>query len=106
MRNEDWFNLAICALLSTLGGLGRLLSTKNKKPVKLPELCRNSFVSLSIGVGIFMLINATMPDSRDNIYLVYAAGYFSGWAGPWLINGLIDKYIDDKGIKASSDDKK
>ena len=99
MRAEDWFNLGICALLSALGGLGRLLSTKNKKPVKLAELGRNAFVSLSIGVGIFLLVYALVPDAKENSYLVFAAGYFAGWAGPWLVNGLIDRFAQEKGIK-------
>ena len=99
MRYEDWFNLAICAMLSGLGGLGRLLSEKSKKPVKLKELGRNTLVSLSIGVGIFLLVYGFVPAARENIIIVFAAGYFAGWAGPWFVNGLIDKFAKDKGIE-------
>ena len=103
MRNEDWFDLAICALLSILGGLGRLLSTKSKKPIKFSEMGRNAIVSLSIGVGIYLLVYALVPAAKENAYLVFAAGYFAGWAGPWFINGLIDKFVKENGI---SDDRK
>ena len=103
MRGEDYFNLAICAILSIFGGLGRLLSTKSKKPVKLSEMGRNALVSLSIGLGIFMLTYAVVPAAKDNSYLVFAAGYLAGWAGPWLVNGIIDKFANEKGIKKDGD---
>ena len=105
MKNEDWFNLAICAMLSVLGGLGRLLSTKSKKAVRLVELGRNSLVNLSIGAGIFLLVYGFVPAAKENIIIVFAAGYFAGWAGPWVMNSIVDKVAAEKGIE-KKDDKK
>ena len=99
MKMENLFDLVICAFLSTLGGLAQLLSAKNKRPVKLYEMCTKAFVSLSIGVGIFVAVNAAVPAATSNIFIVYAAGYFAGWAGPWIINGIIDKFAKDKGLE-------
>ena len=99
MKNEDWINLAICALLSVLGGQGRLLSTKSKKPITLAEMGRNAVVSLSIGAGVFLLVRALIPASQENAMLLFAAGYFAGWAGPWLVNALIDKFANEKGLE-------
>ena len=99
MKIEDMFDLMICALLSVLGGLGRILSAKSKKPVKISELTRNAVVSLSIGVGIFFFVYALVPEAKDNAYLVFAAGWAAGFVGPWVVNKAIDKYLEDKGIK-------
>ena len=99
MKMENLFDLAICAFLSTLGGLAQLLSAKSKRAVKLSEMCTKAFVSLSIGVGIYLAVNAAVPAATSNIFVVYAAGYFAGWGGPWIINGIIDKVAKDKNIE-------
>ena len=105
MRTEDWINLVICSLISNLGGLGRLLSTKNKRPIRLSEIGRNAIVSMSIGVGVFLLVYAFVPAAKDNSTVVFAAGYFAGWAGPWAVNALIDKYAVDKGFGKDNNQK-
>ena len=104
MKLEDWFNAVICAMISILGGLGRLLSAKNKRPVKLLEMGRNALVSLSIGIGIFVVMYALIPEAKDNAYLVFAAGYLAGWAGPWFVNSIIDKVAKDKGLTRKPED--
>ena len=99
MKNEDWLNLVMCACLSVLGGVGQLLSVKNKKSVALTELGRNSIVSLSIGIGIFVIMYAFVPSARENSFVVFAAGYCIGWGGPWFMNSIVAKIASEKGIK-------
>ena len=98
MTHEDWFNLVVCASLSVLGGIGQLLSAKNKKATKMKEIARNAVVSLSIGVGIFVIMYAFVPVARENDFVVFAAGYLIGWGGPLFMNKLLSKVAKEKGL--------
>ena len=101
MKHEDWFNLVVCACLSVLGGVGQMLSVKNRKPIKMDEIKRKTIVSLSLGVGAFVLIYAFSQAARENDFIVFAFGYIAGWGGPWFMNGIVDKFASDKGIEKS-----
>ena len=96
---DDLLDLAICAFLSILGGLGRMLGTKSKKPIKLSDMGRNAVVSLSIGVGVFFFVYAFLSEARENSYVVFAVGWATGFLGPWVVTGFIEKYLENKGIK-------
>ena len=97
MTYDYWFDILICALLSALGGAGRLLSAKTKKPLQPRMLAKALIVSVSIGVGVFFIIRLLIPAAKENSEIVFALGYLTGWAGPIVIDKFASKLFKEKG---------
>ena len=106
MKREDLFTLLMCSFLGMLGGLGRILSTKSRKPLKVQEIAKGTAVSLIIGVGAFVIVYGFFPQLKENVWAVYAIGWGTGWGGPLVVGMAMEKWLKDKGIDITKGDGK